>query len=58
MSPVSPLNESMVEDAALEWFGELGYGSKRPRTLVMLRDPLLPKLLSRGLSVAESGSIV
>ena len=48
----------MVEDAALEWFGELGYGSKRPRTLVMLRDPLLPKLLSRGLSVAESGSIV
>ena len=21
----SPLNESIVEDAALEWFGELGY---------------------------------
>jgi type I restriction enzyme R subunit len=83
------LNESIVEDAALEWFGELGYavghgpqlapgepaaerdafsevvlvGRLREairrlnpaipsRTLAILRDTLLPKLLSGELSVA------
>ena len=83
------LNESIVENAALEWFGELGYavghgphlapgepaaerdsfgevvlvGRLREairrlnpaipsRTLAILRDTLLPKLLSGELSVA------
>ena len=82
------LNESIVEDAALEWFGELGYavghgplmapgeppaerdsfsevvlvGRLReairrlnpaiPSRITTLRDTLLPKLLSRELSVA------
>ena len=47
------LNESIVEDAALEWFGKLGYSieaitaNSHPfRTLATFRDTLLPKLLS------------
>ena len=44
------LTESIVEDAALTWFGELGYamghGQHASRTLATLRDTLLPKLLS------------
>lgn len=55
------INESIVEDAALNWFGELGYtighGLHKPPTtaryrvnksciLATLRDELLPKLLS------------
>ena len=44
------LNEAIVEDAALTWFGELGYavghGPHPSRTLATLRDTLLPKLLS------------
>jgi type I restriction enzyme R subunit len=84
------LNESIVEDAALEWFGELGYavghgphlapgepaaerdsfsevllvGRLREairrlnpaitsRTLAILPDTLLPKLLSWELSMSE-----
>jgi type I restriction enzyme, R subunit len=84
------LNESIVEDAALEWFGELGYaighepliapGEKAAEresfgdvilvgrlreairrlntaipahTRASLRDTLLPKLLSRELSVVK-----
>ena len=50
------LNESIVEDAALEWFGAMGYaighGPHQPRTLATLRDTLLPKLLSGELRVA------
>ena len=83
------LNEFIVEDAALEWFGELGFASGHgpqlapgapaaerdsfgevvlvgrlreairrlnpaipSRTLAILRDTLLPKLLSGELSVA------
>ena len=64
------LNESIVKDAALEWFG--GLGSKRvkieigrvkswssfPISLFFiprpLRDTLMPKLLSGELSVAEA----
>ncbi len=49
------LKESIVEDAALEWFGELGYaighGPPQSRTLATLRDTLLPKLLSGELRV-------
>lgn len=30
MTPMSPFAESVVEDAALEWFGELRY-ALRPR---------------------------
>jgi hypothetical protein len=33
------MNESMVEDAALEWFGELGYSRLGAGTLT----PALPK---------------
>ncbi|MCE9520065.1 MAG: hypothetical protein K8R87_11010 [Verrucomicrobia bacterium] len=88
------ITESIVKDAALEWFGELGYAvghgpylasgepvAKRDsfsevvlmerlreairrlnpftpsRTLVTLRDTLLPKLLSGELSVADYSSI-
>ena len=44
------LNESNVEDAALEWFGELGYavghGPHQSRTLATLRDTLLSGELS------------
>jgi hypothetical protein len=60
---MSSIDESTVEDAALEWFGELGYAiGHEPRlpqssTLATLRDPAvagLPKLLSGELSVAEA----
>jgi hypothetical protein len=70
------LNESIVEDAALEWFGELGYAVGHGPQLApgepaverdsfgevvlvgrlreaILRDTLLPKLLSGELSVAS-----
>ncbi len=54
------LNESIVEDAALKGFGELGYTvghtPYQSRTLATLRDPAvagLPKLLSGELSVAS-----
>jgi hypothetical protein len=53
------LNESIVEDAALEWFGKPGYAVghgphfHQSRTLATLRDTLLPKLLSGELSVAN-----
>lgn len=55
------INEAIVEDATLTWFGELGYaiahGQHKPPTtaryrvnksctLATLRDALLPKLLS------------
>ena len=43
------INESIVEDAALEWFGELGLGYP----VGYLRDTLLPRLLSGELSVAN-----
>ena len=50
------LNESIVGEAALEWFGELGYAFGRSphqsRTLATLRGTLLPKLLRGELSVA------
>jgi hypothetical protein len=56
------LNESTIEAAALEWFGELCYAiahdSKRSRTRVALRGTLPPKRLSWELSVAEFASIV
>ena len=56
------LNESIVEDAALEWFGELGYavghGPHQSRTLATLRDTLPPKLLSGELGVAETGNFI
>ena len=48
-----PLNESHIEEAALTWFGKLGYSieaitaNSHPfRTLATLRDTLLPKFLS------------
>lgn len=44
------LNESIIEDAALDWFGELdytiGHGSQHPHTLPSMRDRLPPKILS------------
>jgi hypothetical protein len=47
------LTESIVEDAALWWFGEaLSNPPIRSRTLATLRDTLLPKLLSGELRVA------
>jgi hypothetical protein len=50
------LKESNVEDAALEWFGELGYavglGSKQSSALASL----LPKLLSGELDVAATAA--
>jgi hypothetical protein len=58
------LNESIVEDAALEWFGELGYSVghgphfRQFRTLARLRDTLLPKLLSGELSVGAGESTI
>jgi len=55
------LNESIVEDAALECFGELGYavghGAHKSRTLATLRDTLLPKSLDGELSVAGADQI-
>ena len=54
------LTESIVEDAALTWFGELGYamghGQHASRTLATLRDALLPKLLSGDLSIWEANT--
>ena len=53
------LNESIVEDAALEWFGELGYavghGPQRYLTLVTPRDTPAPAPLSGDLSVSGGG---
>ncbi|OFZ68922.1 MAG: hypothetical protein A2V79_03795 [Betaproteobacteria bacterium RBG_16_56_24] len=46
------LNESIVEDAALAWFEELGYPIDYGRQIVTLRDALLPKLLSEKLRTA------
>lgn len=47
------VTESIVEDAALSWFGQLGYavghGPHQSHTLATLRDTLL----SGELSVAE-----
>jgi type I restriction enzyme R subunit len=34
---MSPLNESIVEDAALEWFGELGYAVGHGAAFAQLR---------------------
>lgn len=45
------LNESIVEDAALPWFGDLGYSCLAAEALTTLHDTLLPKLLSAELSV-------
>jgi hypothetical protein len=53
-----PLNESIIEDAALECSGEMrygvGHGSKQARTLATLRDTLLPKQLNGKLSATSS----
>ena len=50
------LNESIVEDAALEWFGELGYAVGQLASAISYRilARLLPKLLSGELSVADA----
>lgn len=49
------LNESHIENATLDWFGELDYaigqGPKQSRARASLRDTLLPKLLSGELTV-------
>ena len=48
------LNESIIEDATLIWFGELGYAVWQLVSAISyrtLRDTLLPKLLSGELSV-------
>ena len=49
------LNESIVEDAALEWFGELGYAVGQLASAISYRilARLLPKLLSGELSVMD-----
>ena len=47
------INESIVEDAALSWFGELCYVIDYGSQIVILRDSLLPKLLSGELGVAN-----
>jgi hypothetical protein len=60
------LTESIVEEAALTWFGELGYAVGPLREAIRrlnsanlscvfapLRDTVLPKLLSGELSVAQ-----
>jgi hypothetical protein len=56
------LNESIVEDAALAWFGELGYavghGPHPSCTLAILRNAWLPKRLSGELSVADAEEVV
>jgi hypothetical protein len=50
-------SESIVEDAALEWFGELryaiGHWPHQYHTLATLREALLPKLLSGELSTID-----
>ncbi len=49
------LNDSIVEDAALEWFGELDYAVGQLASAISYRilARLLPKLLSGELSVAR-----
>lgn len=55
--------KSIVEDAALAWLEAIGWAVKvESRTLVALRDTLLPKLISGALRVKDaerfSGGIV
>lgn len=56
------LDESTVEAATLEWFGARGFAPVRlpsaisSRTLVTLRDTLLPTLSSEELGSAETES--
>ncbi len=45
------LNESIVEDAALEWFGELGYAVGHGTFFTTPRCTRLPEQLSEELSV-------
>jgi len=49
-----PLNESIVEDAALEWFGELGYAVEHGAAFAGLRRAR--PSLAPGESTAERGS--
>jgi len=53
------INESILDDAALDWFGELGYtighGPQQSRTLATLFDTLLPKLLGGEVDVFATG---
>ena len=45
-----PLNESIVEDSALEWFGELGYtNTLLSNNISTLFDTHLPQLMSGGM---------
>jgi len=48
------LNESIIEDATLTWFGELGYTVGHGPHLANLRDTLLLKLLSGELSMTAN----
>ena len=38
------LNESIVEDAALTWFGELGYAVRRLREAIWRVNPAIPEV--------------
>ena len=53
---MSTFSESMVEEAALEWFGELDDAVVRTNRAFhrRLRDTLLPKLLSGKLGVEHA----
>jgi hypothetical protein len=46
------LNESIVNDAALRWFGALGFALGHGAQNATLHDALLPKLLSGELRTA------
>ena len=55
--------ESVVENAALDWLKSLGcavksYPEIAPRTLAVLRDTLLPRLLSGELRVQDAQRFV